>query len=137
MLSLSNENKANINSKSLYFHDLLNIDNEYFEMVDTIYPNELPLNKTNTFDTEAPFLDLNLSISNDKIFTTFFFFFFFFLIYLFIYLFIFWKTGRLWFWYCYYSISGCHATPYGLYVSRLLRFARTSIVMFCDFNNRK
>ena len=33
-------------------------------MVNQIYPPELKLNKTNTSDTEAPFLDLNLSISN-------------------------------------------------------------------------
>ena len=29
-----------------------------------IYPPELQLNKANTSDTEAPFLDLHLSISN-------------------------------------------------------------------------
>ena len=33
-------------------------------MVNRIYPPELQLNKTNTADTEAPFLDLHLSISN-------------------------------------------------------------------------
>ena len=45
--------------------DLLNIDNPYFEgMVNQIYPPELQLNKANTSDTEAPFLDLYLSISN-------------------------------------------------------------------------
>ena len=33
-------------------------------MVNQIYPPELQLNKANTSDTEAPFLDLNLSISN-------------------------------------------------------------------------
>ena len=33
-------------------------------MVNQIYPPELPLNKANTSDTEAPFLDLHLSISN-------------------------------------------------------------------------
>ena len=38
--------------------DLLNIDNHYFEgMVNRIYPPELQLNKANTSDTEAPFLD--------------------------------------------------------------------------------
>ena len=31
-------------------------------MVSQIYPAELQLNKANTFDTEAPFLDLHLSI---------------------------------------------------------------------------
>ena len=29
-----------------------------------LYPTELQLNKTNTSDTEAPFLDLDLSITN-------------------------------------------------------------------------
>ena len=33
-------------------------------MVDQIYPRELQLNKANTSDTEGPFLDLHLSISN-------------------------------------------------------------------------
>ena len=49
---------------SWYLDDLLNIDNPYFEcMVNRIYPHELQLNKANTSDTEAPFLDLHLSIS--------------------------------------------------------------------------
>ena len=33
-------------------------------MVNGIYPHELQLNKANTSNTEAPFLDLHLSISN-------------------------------------------------------------------------
>ena len=33
-------------------------------MVNQIYPSELQLNKAITSDTEAPFLDLNLSTSN-------------------------------------------------------------------------
>ena len=33
-------------------------------MVNQIYPSGLQLNKANTSDTEAPFLDLHLSISN-------------------------------------------------------------------------
>ena len=33
-------------------------------MVGQIYPTELQLNKSNSTDTEAPFLDLNLSITN-------------------------------------------------------------------------
>ena len=33
-------------------------------MVNQIYPPDLKLNKANTSDTEAPFLDLHLSISN-------------------------------------------------------------------------
>ena len=43
----------------------INIDNPYFEqMVGQIYPIEFQLNKANSSDTEAPFLDLNLSIAN-------------------------------------------------------------------------
>ena len=53
------------NSTSRYLDDLLNIDKPYFEqMVSRIYPTELQLNKANSFDTEAPFLDLKLSITN-------------------------------------------------------------------------
>ena len=53
------------NSTSRYLDDLLNIDNPYFEgMVNQIYPPELQLNKANISDTEAPFLDLHLSVSN-------------------------------------------------------------------------
>ena len=44
---------------------LLHIDNTYLEqMVGQIYPTELQLNKANSSDTEVPFLDLNLSITN-------------------------------------------------------------------------
>ena len=46
-------------------YDLLNIDNIGFEqMVHRIYPAVLQLNKAHTSDTEAPFIDLILSISN-------------------------------------------------------------------------
>ena len=38
-------------------------------MVDQICPTELQLNIANSSDTESPFLNLNLSISNDKIST--------------------------------------------------------------------
>ena len=39
--------------------------NPYFEgKVDQIYPPVLQMNKANTTDTEAPFSDLHLSISN-------------------------------------------------------------------------
>ena len=34
-------------------------------MVGQIYPTELQLNKAKSSETEAPFLDLNLSITND------------------------------------------------------------------------
>ena len=69
MTSLSDVKQAEIieafKSTSRYLEDLLNIDNPYFEgMVNHIYPPELQLNKANTSDTEAPLLDLHLSISN-------------------------------------------------------------------------
>ena len=38
-------------------------------MVIQIYPSELQLNKANISDTEAAFLDLHLSISNDIVST--------------------------------------------------------------------
>ena len=74
MKSLSHENQADImeafNSTSRYLDDLLNIDNINFDqMVDCIYPTELQLNRANTSDTEAPFLDLNLCISNGTVST--------------------------------------------------------------------
>ena len=40
-------------------------------MVGQIYPTELQLNKANSSDTEAPFLDLNLSITNGIVFLKF------------------------------------------------------------------
>ena len=72
MKSLSRENKADIieafNSTSRYLDDLFNIDNIYFDqMEDRIYPTELQLNRANSSDTEAPFLDLNLCISNGTV----------------------------------------------------------------------
>ena len=70
MKSLSRENQADIieafNSTSRY------LDNIYFDrMVDRIYPTELQSNRANSSDTEAPFLDLNLCISNGTVSTKF------------------------------------------------------------------
>ena len=69
MKNLSSDNQDDVikafNLTSRYLDDFLNIDNPYFEgMVNQIYPSELQLNKANTSDTEATFLDLHLSISN-------------------------------------------------------------------------
>ena len=74
MKSLYRENQADIieafNSTSKYIDDLLNIDNIYFDqMVDRIYPTELQLNRAKSSDTETPFLDLNLCISNGRVST--------------------------------------------------------------------
>ena len=70
MISLSDDKPADVidafNTTSRYLDDILNINNVYFDnMVSQIYPSELQLNKANTSDTEAAFLDLHLSISND------------------------------------------------------------------------
>ena len=61
MTSLYDDNQADIiesfNSASRYLDD-------YFEgMVNQIYLPELQLNKADTSDTEAPFLDLHLPVS--------------------------------------------------------------------------
>ena len=68
MLSLSDNNQTDIIEafNSTYLHVLLNIDNPYFEqMVSQIYLTELQLNKVNPSETEAQFLVLNLSTTND------------------------------------------------------------------------
>ena len=67
MMSLSVENQSKIieafSSTSRYSDDLLNIDNTYFDgLISQIYPAELQLNKANSSEIEAAFLDLHLSI---------------------------------------------------------------------------
>ena len=74
MKSLTKEKRYDIinafNSTSRYLDNLLNIDNIHFsQMVHRIYPTELQLNIANASDTEAAFLDLNLSIHNDTVST--------------------------------------------------------------------
>ena len=73
MMSLSDDKHADmidaLNTTSRYLDDISNIDNVNFDtMVSQIYPSELQLNKANTSDTKAPFLDLHLSISNEYCF---------------------------------------------------------------------
>ena len=68
MMSFSDNKQSDIidalNTTSGYLDDILNINSVYFyNMVSRIYPSELQLNKANTSDTEAAFLDLHLSIS--------------------------------------------------------------------------
>ena len=70
MISLSDDKQADIidafNTTSRYLDNILNIINVYFDnMVGRIYPSELQLYKANTSDTDAAFVDLHLSISND------------------------------------------------------------------------
>ena len=73
-MSLSGDKQADFidafNTISRYFDDILNIKNVYFDnMVSQIYSSELQLNKANTSATEAAFLDLHLSISDNIVST--------------------------------------------------------------------
>ena len=126
MLSLSDNNQTDIieafNSNSRYLDDLLNIDNPFFEqMVSQIYPTELQLNKANSSDTEAPVLDLNLSITNgifsSKIYD---------------------KRDDFNFEIVNFPfLDGDipRSPSYGVYISQLIRFARVCSNVY-DFNNR-
>ena len=126
MTSLSDVKQAEIieafKSTSRYLDGLLNIDNRYIEgMVNRIYLPELQLNKTNTSDTEAPLLDLHLSISNGFV------------------------SSKI------YDMRDDfdfdivnfpfldgdvpRSTSYGVYISQLIRFARVSSHV-ADFNAR-
>ena len=74
MMSLSDDKQADIidgfNTTSRYLDDISNIAYVHFDnMVSQIYHSELQLNKANTSDIEAAFLDLYLSISNDIVST--------------------------------------------------------------------
>ena len=69
MLSPSDNNQADVveafNSTSRYLDDLLITDYPFFaQMVSQIYPTELKLKNANPSDTEAPFLELDLCITN-------------------------------------------------------------------------
>ena len=68
MLSLSDNIQSDVveafNSTSIYLDSLLNINNPYLaQMVSQIYPTELQLNKANTSNSEASFLDSDSSIT--------------------------------------------------------------------------
>ena len=86
-------------------------------MFDRIYPAALQLNKANSSDTEAPFLDLNLSISNDTVSTKIYDKREYFDVFNFPFL-----DG---------DVPRC--TSFGVYISQLIRFARTSSNV-SDFN---
>ena len=88
-------------------------------MVCQIYPSELQLNKANTSDTEAAFLDLHLSISNDIVSTK-----------------IYDKHDDFDFEIVNFPfLDGDvpRSTSYGVYISQLIRFARASSYI-TDFN---
>ena len=90
-------------------------------MVNRIYPPELQLNKANTADTEAPFLDLHLSISNGFVSSK-----------------IYDKRDDFDFDIVNFPfLDGDvpRSTSYGVYISQLIRFARVSSHVV-DFNAR-
>ena len=91
-------------------------------MVDQICPTELQLNKANSSDTEASFLDLNLSITNGIVSSN-----------------IYDKRDDLNFEIVNFSfLDGDvpRSPSYGVYISQLIRFARVCSNVD-DFNNRK
>ena len=112
-----------LNSTSRYLDDVLNIDKTYFDgTVDQIYPSELQLNKANSSDTEASFLDLHLTISDGFVSSK-----------------IYDKRDNFDFDIVNFpSLDGDvpRATSYGVYLSQLIRFARVSSHV-TDFNTRK
>ena len=60
MVSLFDDKQADIidafNTTSRYLDDILNINNVYFDNMESqIYPSELQLNKANTSDTQPRF----------------------------------------------------------------------------------
>ena len=105
-----------------FLDDLLNIDNIYFDqMVDRIYPTELQLNSANSSDTEAPFLALNLCISNGTVSIK-----------------IYDKRDDFDFVIVNFPLLDGDVprrTSYGVYISQLIRFARASSSLN-DFNYR-
>ena len=126
MLPLSDINQTDIigafNSTSRYLDDLLNIGNPYFEqMIGQIYPTELQLNKANSSDTEAQFLDLNLSITNGIVSSK-----------------IYDKRDDFNFEtvnYTFLDGDVPRSPSYGIYISQLIRFAWVCSNVH-DFNNR-
>ena len=128
MTSLSGDNHADIieafKPTARYLDDRLNIGIPHFEgMVNKIYPPELQLNKINTSDTEAPFLDLHLSISNGFISSNFFD-----------------KRDDFDFDIAKFpSLDGDvpHRRLYGVYIAQLIRFSRVcSHVEDCNARNK-
>ena len=126
MMSLSDDKQADVidafNTTSRYLDDIININNVYFDnMVSQIYPSELQLYKANASDTEAAFLDLHLSISNDIVSTK-----------------IYDKRDDFDFEIVNFPfLDGDvpRSTSYGVYISQLIRFARASSYV-ADFNTR-
>ena len=126
MMSLSDDKQADVidalSTTYRYLDAILNINNVYFgNMVSQIYPSELQLDKANTSDTEAAFLNLHLSISNDIVSTK-----------------IYDKRDDFDFEIVNFPfLDGDvpRSTSYGVYISQHIRFARAASHV-TDFNTR-
>ena len=122
---MSDDKQADVidafNTTSRYLDDILNINYVNDNMVNQIYPSELQLNKTNTSDTEAAFLDWHLSISNVIVSTKNYD-----------------KRDDFDFEIVNFPFLDCdvpRSTSYGVHISQLIRFARASSYV-TDFNTR-
>ena len=111
------------NTTSRYLDDILSIHYTLFDdILIQMYSSELQLNKANTSDTKAVFLDLHFSVSNDIVSTK-----------------INDKYGGF-----DYEIVSCpfldgdvtHSSSYGFYICQLIRCVRASSHV-ADFNSRK
>ena len=126
MMSFSDDKQADIvdafNTTYRYLDGILNIDNVYFDnMVSQVYHSELHLNKANASDTETAFLDLHFSISNHIVLTKMYD-----------------KRDDFDFEIVNFPfLDGDvpRSTSYGVYISQLIHFARTSSHV-SDFNTR-
>ena len=112
-----------IDTTSRYLDDILSIHNTPFDdILIQMYSSELQLNKTNTSDTKAVFLELHLSVSNDVVSTK-----------------IHNKYGRFDYKIVSFPFSDgdvTHSTSYGFYICQLIRCARASSHV-ADFNSHK
>ena len=126
LISLSDDKQADVidafNTTSRYLDDILNIDNVYFDnIVSQKYPSELQLNEANTSDTKAAFLDLHFSISNDIVSTK-----------------IYDKRDDFDFEIVNFQFLDANVPPstsFDVYISQIIRFARSSSYV-SDFNAR-
>ena len=126
MMSFSDDKQTAIidafNTTSKYLDNISNINNLYFDnMVGQICSSELQLNKANTSDTEAAFLDLHLSIYIDIISAK-----------------IYDKRDVYDFEIVNFPFldgDDPRSTSYGVYISQRIRFARASSHV-ADFNTR-
>ena len=122
MTSLSDVKQAEIIEAFKSTSRYQNIDNPYVEgIVNRIYPPELQLKKAHTSDTEAPMLELHLSISNGFVSSK-----------------IYDKRDDFDFDVVNFPfLNGdvARSTSYGVYISQLIRFARVCNHV-ADFNAR-